>query len=154
MSDDYEVGYGKPPKHTRFKKGKSGNPGGRPKGTKNFKTDFEEELRSPIRVREGGKAVVMSKQRAMVKGLTAKALQGDLKALGAVTQLALRFSPEERDTAAMDDALGREEQEVMDQLMNRLRTEAVEEAATEPAEPEEGKPTEDEQEGEADEEEG
>jgi hypothetical protein len=31
MSDDYEIGYKKPPRHTRFKKGQSGNPKGRPK---------------------------------------------------------------------------------------------------------------------------
>ncbi len=40
----YDVGYRKPPKHTRFKPGQSGNPRGRPKGTKNLKTDLIEEL--------------------------------------------------------------------------------------------------------------
>ena len=45
MSDDYEVGYKKPPIHTRFKPGVSGNPKGRPKGTKNLATDLAEENR-------------------------------------------------------------------------------------------------------------
>ena len=44
LSSDYEVGYGKPPEHTRFQPGRSGNPRGRPKGTKNLKTDLVEEL--------------------------------------------------------------------------------------------------------------
>ena len=38
--DDYEVGYGKPPKNTQFRKGVSGNPRGRPKKS----LDFDHEL--------------------------------------------------------------------------------------------------------------
>ena len=48
---DYEVGYRKPPKHTRFKPGQSGNLRGRPKGTKNLKTDLMEELGEKILIR-------------------------------------------------------------------------------------------------------
>ena len=42
-------------RHTRFRKGKSGNPQGRPKRTKNLKTDLIEELREQILVREGSR---------------------------------------------------------------------------------------------------
>ena len=45
-SERSEVGYRKPPKATQFKQGQSGNPHGRPKGTKNLKTDLIEELSS------------------------------------------------------------------------------------------------------------
>ena len=52
-TDEYEVGYSKPPKHSRFKPGQSGNPKGRAKGTPNLKTDLSQELAERIRVREG-----------------------------------------------------------------------------------------------------
>ena len=64
MSDsksDYEVGYKKPPKDTQFKPGQSGNPLGRPKGTKNLKTDLMEELGQKIVVREGDRPLEVSK---------------------------------------------------------------------------------------------
>ena len=54
-SERYEVGYRKPPKATQFKQGQSGNPHGRPKGTKNLKTDLIEELGEHITLSEGGK---------------------------------------------------------------------------------------------------
>ena len=50
--DDYEVGYGKPPRHTWFKKGQSGNPRGRPCGSKNLKTLLSEALRAGDHHRE------------------------------------------------------------------------------------------------------
>ena len=91
MSDDYEVGFGRPPKHTRFEKGRSGNPKGRPKGKKNLKTELEEELGERIIVREGGKAKKVSKQRAILKGQAAKAAQGDTKAAIFIGNLVLKL---------------------------------------------------------------
>ncbi len=61
MADEYAVGYGKPPKGSRFKKGRSGNPKGRPKTHRNFKTDFTTALKAPVRVTEDGKARTISK---------------------------------------------------------------------------------------------
>ncbi len=101
MPNDDNVGFGKPPKHTQFKPGQSGNPKGRPKGTKNLKTDLEEELRELIVVREGGNVKTVSKQRAMLKSLTAKAVQGDPRAADIVINMMYRLLHEDdaEDTA-------------------------------------------------------
>ena len=72
----YDVGYGKPPKDTRFKKGQSGNPRGRPKGAKNFSTLLDKELNERIMVTEGGRKRSLSKGAAFIKRLATDALSG------------------------------------------------------------------------------
>jgi len=87
MSNDYKVGYGKPPQSNQFKPGTSGNPAGRPKGTKNLRTDLSEELAEKIMVTESGQQLVISKQRAMLKSLMAKSIKGDTAAARALINL-------------------------------------------------------------------
>jgi hypothetical protein len=78
---DYEVGYGRPPKSTRFMKGQSGNPKGRPKGAKGINANLKRELEGKITVNDGQQTRTISKAEAAAKRLVAKALGGDLKAL-------------------------------------------------------------------------
>ena len=79
-NDEYEVGYKRPPVEHRFRPGRSGNPNGRPKKTKDMATDLKEELAQPIQIVEGGKRRTVTNQRAFVKSVIAKAQQGDGKA--------------------------------------------------------------------------
>ena len=95
MSKDYNVGYKKPPKHTQFQPGQSGNPNGRPKGTKNLRTDLEEELQTEITITEGGQPLTISKQRALVMSLLAKAIKGDVRSANTLIKLILKFQPDE-----------------------------------------------------------
>lgn len=75
------TGYKRPPVASRWKKGQSGNPSGRKKGSRNLATDLEAELQEMVVVTEGGKARKISKQRALVKSLVANAIKNDQKAM-------------------------------------------------------------------------
>ena len=104
----YKVGYGKPPKARQFKRGKSGNPKGRPKGSLNLATDLTAELGEHITVREDGRSRKVSKQRALIKSLMAKALQGDTRAMASLLALYARVvteSPHDDNQAVDTDEL-------------------------------------------------
>jgi hypothetical protein len=79
-SPDYEIGYGKPPLHSRFKAGKSANPKGRPKRHQNLRTVIEEALDKLIEIREGDRTRSLTKREAMVLTMLNKSLKGDAKA--------------------------------------------------------------------------
>ena len=84
------VGYGKPPKHTRFQKGVSGNPSGRPKGALNMATVLERALSQTVLIVEGGQKKKISKMEAAVQQLVDKAIGGDMYAfrvLSVLTQM-------------------------------------------------------------------
>jgi hypothetical protein len=105
------IGYKNPPEHTRFKKGQSGNPRGRTKGQPNLKTDLVAELREVIKVNEGGAPRRITKQRALLKAMTARAIGGDGRAATLVLNLILRLlepqadAPTETRLAGDDEAL-------------------------------------------------
>ncbi len=130
MGNVGEVGFGRPPVHSRFRKGCSGNSKGRPKGTKNLRTDLTEVLQERITVSEGDRKVRMSKQRAVVKTLVAKTLKGDSRSLTTLLNTifrALGFA----DTAVdVEQPLDPDEQELMAVLKARLQRKA--ESPTEP----------------------
>ncbi len=77
----YEVGNCKPPKHCQFQKSASGNPKGRPKGSKNAKTIVTEAYHQTVTVFVNGKPKKVPVIHALIARLQAAALQGDLKAM-------------------------------------------------------------------------
>ena len=100
MSKKYEVGYGKPPNHTQFKKGQSGNPRGRPKGSRNFSTDVRDTLKARVGLTGDGKRKTVSTQLATLLQLRKKALSGDARALDRMIELARTYNDEEIAEAA------------------------------------------------------
>lgn len=77
--DDYEVGYGKPPKNTQFRKGVSGNPRGRPKKSLDFDHELIRESESFMTVTENGRPKRISKHEVVVKQLMKQAMTEALK---------------------------------------------------------------------------
>ncbi|MET0106614.1 MAG: DUF5681 domain-containing protein [Sedimenticola sp.] len=99
-SDDYEVGYGKPPKEHQFQSGQSGNPKGRPKGMKNLKTDLQEVLNEKVQVNAGGQTHTVTKQRAMLMRAIEQALQGNARTTELLVKLALQHLDNDKGSKA------------------------------------------------------
>jgi hypothetical protein len=85
--DDYAVGYGCPPLHTRFKKGQSGNPNGRRAGQPNLKTVLEQAIHQKVPVRQGKKVRKKPMWQAILDTHGRKAANGDVRSAGLIVNL-------------------------------------------------------------------
>jgi hypothetical protein len=112
-----EVGYKRPPKHSQFQPGQSGNPGGRAKHDRNFQTDLREELSSTITVTESGHTIEVSKQRAIIKTFIAAAIKGDMRAVASLLTLCARNAEPDEDEREPSP----EELEILDSFLRRER---------------------------------
>ena len=102
---DYEVGYGRPPHHTRFQKGSSGNTKGKHKGQKNLKTELLEELKTKVLVIDGGHKQLLSKQTIIVKRLVSDAAKGDPRSRAQLLHL-LEDIEKIQDPSQSNDPIG------------------------------------------------
>src|SRR5438874_10489692 len=104
----YEVGYGKPPRHTRFRKGQSGNPQGRPKGSQNLTTLLSEALNEPVIVAENGGRRKITMRQAIIKQLVKRSATADLRAikilLDIVRDIERQTEPASAETSAFTQA--------------------------------------------------
>ena len=102
---DNDIGYGKPPKNTRFKKGQSGNPKGRPKGSKNKVSEntlmnlLEKELARKITVQDEDGSKEISMEEAIIRSTVVNAAKGDFR----TQKLVLEKSQAAREKKAEED---------------------------------------------------
>jgi Family of unknown function (DUF5681) len=116
-----KVGFGKPPLDSRFKPGQSGNPSGRPKGTRNLRTDVRDTLQAPVKVADKGRPRRISTQQAVLMRLREKALNGDARSLDRLLEYARVFN-NDVEAAFTDASIAVEDQAILDAYAEQIRT--------------------------------
>lgn len=118
----YEIGYKRPPRSGQFKKGASGNPKGRPKGSNNLLTVLLQELSQTIVVTENGKKKTVTRLQAMIMRLVAAAMQGQLKSILTLLEILRRTG--NLDDVPIESLVPDDYEDVLnayvDRQMNRL----------------------------------
>jgi uncharacterized protein DUF5681 len=117
---DYVCGYRKPPRHTQFAKGQSGNPKGRPKGSQNLNTIVAKVVRQRIRVTENGRSRWITKFEATMLQLINKAVSGDLKAISQLSYW-IKALVESEQVPAVLPRLEDSDQAVLASIVERIR---------------------------------
>ena len=111
MSDNYDIGFGKPPKANQWKIGQSGNPKGRPKTRIDLEKDAAAILSEPVTARTPeGRTVSLDGFRAAYMGICKKGLQGHVPPLIAAIKIMLEVQPvvdarEEHDKRRLEDLI-------------------------------------------------
>jgi hypothetical protein len=116
---DYRVGYGRPPLETRFKRGQSGNPKGRPPGAKNLASLLNEALNELVVISENGGRKRISKCKAAFKQLVNEAAKGNWRALkllvGIMQDIERRTEPQTEESS-----FSLADEKVIEQLKTRF----------------------------------
>ena len=116
---DYEIGYGKPPKHSQFKPGQSGNPRGPKKGSRGLKKDLHKALEAKHSIKVGGKVVKGTTQELALYTLAMRAAAGDIRAIRQLIDVTLQvFGPEDR--GVQRHVLSKQDQELLARLLEDI----------------------------------
>jgi Family of unknown function (DUF5681) len=128
---DYAVGYGKPPRHAGFQKGRSGNPKGRPKGSKNLATLVAQALDEKVMVTEEGRRRRVTKRELVVTQLVNKSAAADLRAIKQLTDIVQSAERRSEAGAAPPEPaqLTAPDRDVVELFVARLRRQIAAEAA-------------------------
>jgi len=116
----YDVGYGKPPRHTQFKKGQSGNPKGRPKGSRNLTTLLSEALNERVIVTENGGRRRITMRQAIIKQLVKRSATADLRAIKILLDMVWRIEGQTEPDSAEAATFTEADQAVIEQLRARF----------------------------------
>ena len=122
-SDDrseYAVGYKKPPHHTRFRKGHSGNRRGRMSGSANLETLLRDALNEPIIVTENGGRRKITKCQAMIKQLVNQSATADWRAIKILLDLLREIERQAEPTPAETASFSAADEKVLAQLRERF----------------------------------
>lgn len=130
-SEEYEIGYKKPPKDSRFKPGYSGNKKGRPKDGKNTYNMLTEVLDQKISIKENGRDLRISKKLAMIMQLVNKAVKGDVKAINSLLPHMLMADAKEEDKNKILASISQDDREIITNYLRNVSdfdgTEEIEE---------------------------
>ncbi len=119
-TEDDKVGYRKPPRHGQFKKGRSGNPRGRPKGSRNLATMLADIIAEPVAITENGQRRSISKLEAAAKQLVNRAATGDPKATQQLFSLVQWVEGRSEALAPATEPLSEADREVIATIYARL----------------------------------
>ena len=119
---DYEVGRGKPPRHAGFQKGRSGNPRGRPKGSKNLATLLSQALDEKVSLTEDGRRRRITKRELVIKQLVNKSASADLRAIKQLIDIVERVEGRSgaSPTPPPSPAFSAADEEVITELKKRM----------------------------------
>ena len=119
MAEEYEIGYGKPPKHSQFKPGQSGNKKGRPKGSKDTLNMAKKILNEKIEVTDRGKKKKKTKQEIILTQLANDAAKGYGKATESAIELMFRIDERDEQREKTFKELDKNKKNILDNFLNR-----------------------------------